>query len=255
MGKVSAECKSNISVLAREGLSTREISERLNVAQSTVAWNLKKFRETGSSTRRKGSGRPRKTTPVDDRFLEIQSRRNRFKTSLDLREDLSRATGTKISASLVRMRLLKAGLRALRPIKKPDFSQKVKSRRFLWAQEHVSWTQEMWNKVIFSDESKFKLHVGDGRILVRRKCGERLSDECLLRMPPKSEGVMVWGCFSGEKAGRMCFLTSKVNADVYLEVLKNELEPCVIELFGDNSRIIFQQDNAPCHTAKKVSGN
>lgn len=253
MGKVSEQCKSNMLILARENLTTREIGERLNIPKSTVAWNIKKNREMGGTQRKKGSGRPRKTTPVEDRFILLQSRRNRFKTSSDIRQDLERATGKKISAGLVRKRLVKAGLRALKPVQKPEFTLLVKKKRLLWAQEHVNWTPEMWNDVIFSDESKFKLHVGDGRILVRRKPGERLSNECLLRLPPKKEGVMVWGCFSGNETGRLCFLSSSVTAAVYLQVLQNEFEPSVLKLFGETCKFIFQQDNAPCHTAKIVS--
>lgn len=255
MGKISSECKANILCLSRLNLTTREISRRLNVAQQTVAWNLKKYRETGTTSRKKGSGRPKKTTPVEDRFLVLYSRRHRFKTSVDLKNDLCRATGKIISSSSVRKRLVKAGLRALKPVLKPDFPKRVREKRLLWAQEHLNWTQDMWNNVIFSDESKFKLHVGDGRILARREPKERLSSECILRMPPKTEGVMVWGCFSGDEKGRMVFLESKVTAEVYLRVLENVLEPSALELFGDTCRFIFQQDNAPCHTAKIVSMN
>lgn len=255
MGKISSECKANMVVLARENLTTREIADRLGVCQRTVAWNLKKNRERGSLGSKKGSGTPKKTTPVPDQFLILQTRRHPFRTSSEISSDLRRATGIQISLSLVRRRLVNADLRARKPVQKPDFTTKTKQKRLKWAQEHITWTQDMWNSVIFSDESKFKLHVGDGRVLVRRKAGERLSEECLRRIPPKSEGVMVWGCFSGEERGRMCFLTSKVTADVYINVLETELEPCAIELFGDTCDFIFQQDNAPCHTARKVSND
>lgn len=93
MGQVSEQCKSNMLILARENLTTREIAERLNIPKSTVARNIKKMREMGSTQRKKGSGRPRKTTPVEDRFIILQCRRNRFKTSSDIRQDLERATG------------------------------------------------------------------------------------------------------------------------------------------------------------------
>lgn len=252
MGKISNELKSNMITLSRENLSTRAIAERLCCAKSTVALVLKKYRETGKIQRIKGSGRPRKTTRVDDHFLKIYSLRNRFKTSSDIRNALYRARGTSISSSLVRYRLCKEGLRARRPIKKPYLKLVHRQKRLSWAREHVSWTEEMWGHVIFSDESKFKLHVSDGRVLVRRRVGERLSNECMETLPPKSEGVMAWGCFSGSERGRLCFTTSKVNANVYIDILENELEPTVQLLFGDTCDFIFQHDNAPCHTAKKV---
>lgn len=252
MAKISDQLKSNMVVLSRENLSAREIAERLGCAKSTVTFVLKKYRETGSFQRSKGSGRPRKTTRVEDQFIKLYSLRNRFKTSTDIRSALYRARGTTISSSLVRYRLLNEGLRARVPIKKPELKQIHRQKRLSWAQKHVSWTETMWEQVIFIDESKFKLHVGDGRLQVRRRVGERLSNECMQMLPPKSEGVMVWGCFSGEEKGRLCFVSSKVTADVYLEILETELEPSARMLFGDTSDFILQQDNAPCHTAKKV---
>lgn len=67
----------------------------------------------------------------------------------------------------------------------------TKVTRLRWAQEHLNWSSEMWSRVVFSDESKFKLHVGDGRLLVRRNPGERLSDACIQEVPNKTEGITV----------------------------------------------------------------
>ena len=45
----------------------------------------------------------------------------------------------------------------------------------------------------------------------------------------------------------------KVNGDYYREVLlKEKLLPCIKEISGDN--FIFQQDSAPAHRARSISG-
>jgi hypothetical protein len=54
-------------------------------------WKLwKRYRETGTVTRRAGTIRKRKTTVGDDdeRFLRLQALRNRKHTARDLQEDL-----------------------------------------------------------------------------------------------------------------------------------------------------------------------
>ena len=43
----------------------------------------------------------------------------------------------------------------------------------------------------------------------------------------------------------------RLNADAYQEILENYLIPS-IDLMDDKEDVIFQQDNAPCHTAHKI---
>ena len=37
--------------------------------------------------------------------------------------------------------------------KKPPLSQKTKDARLLWAKEHLNWTQEQWDSILWSDET------------------------------------------------------------------------------------------------------
>jgi transposase len=83
--------------LLEEGYSQRYVAQQLGVVQGTV-WKLwKRYRETGTVTRRAGTGRQRKTTAGDERFLRLQALRNRTHTARDLQEDLLRARETRIS--------------------------------------------------------------------------------------------------------------------------------------------------------------
>jgi hypothetical protein len=46
-------------------------------------------------------------------------------------------------------------------LEKPLLTEKQKKNRLLWAQSKVKCTDEDWSKVVFSDESKFDVSVGD----------------------------------------------------------------------------------------------
>ena len=61
---------------------------------------------------------------------------------------------------------------------------------------------------------------------------------------------MIWGCLSANGTGEIVVLEGKVNASVYLKILEEYAIPEGNRLIGEH--FVFQQDNAPIHTAKKV---
>ena len=70
-----------------------------------------------------------------------------------------------ISAQTVRNRLREAGQRACRPVVRQVLTRHHRQQRHLWAQTHRRWTRQVWRKVLFTDESRFCLTRGDGRIV------------------------------------------------------------------------------------------
>ena len=62
---------------------------------------------------------------------------------------------------------------------------------------------------------------------------------------------MVWGCIARNGFGRLHKIDGNVNVQHYLKILKNGAIQSMQHFFGDQPAI-FQQDNAPCHTAKDV---
>lgn len=233
--------------------SYREMGVRVGCSASTVSYFFKKYCHTRSLERSKGGGRQKITSGAQDQRLLHLSLTDRFKTSRELQVILKEKTGVDISGRTVRRRLQNGGLSARRPKKKPLLTKKMKKKRLEFAESHEHWTSNEWWNVIWSDESKFNLFGNDGIQFVRRRPGEAYDKKCVLQAPKHPASVMVWGCFSGDDLGKLEFLEGKVNADKYIEVLDKCLLPSVESIFAENEDFIFQQDHAPCHTAKKVS--
>ena len=151
-----------------------------------------------------------------------------------------------------RSRLQEFGLNGRRSVEKLSLSRANKHSRLRWAQLHRNSPQDYWDRVIFSDESKFNLDGSDGRLYVRRRVGERMSKTCQQLKNPRKPGVMVWGCFSSRDMGKLTVVETTLNGEAYKQVLEENLFPSTQDMFADNEDFIFQQDNAPCHKARTV---
>ena len=97
------------------GMSARHVALYFQRQKSTVSRLLDKFQETGNVADRPRSGRPRKTTSREDRFLRTSSRRSRFLSSRKLGRLLRNATGKRVCDRTVRNRLHAARLKACHP--------------------------------------------------------------------------------------------------------------------------------------------
>lgn len=140
----------------------------------------------------------------------------------------------------------------LKAKEKPLLTTKQKKRRLLWAKERKNWVQRQWNNVIWSDEARFEITVGSQHLKVVRRKNEAFRPDCLKRVVKFPASLMVWGCMSAHGVGRLHIVDGIVNANKYIDILENHLLPSISELERNNQEYIFQQDGAPCHTAKVV---
>ena len=81
--------------------------------KSTIYWIIKIFKESGSIVLKKASGRPRKSSKLQDRLLKLIQLWDRATTSTELPQEWQQA-GVRASARTVRRRLLEDGLVARR---------------------------------------------------------------------------------------------------------------------------------------------
>ncbi|GFV35075.1 transposable element Tcb2 transposase [Trichonephila clavipes] len=112
------------------------------------------------------SGRPRGTTPADDRYIVLQARRNRRQTAGEIARHTTQATGRPISRFTVARRLHGGGLFARRPVRCVPLTPAHRRKRSLWCREHRNWRNNEWGRVFFTDESRFSLSSDSHRILI-----------------------------------------------------------------------------------------
>ncbi|GFW80843.1 transposable element Tcb2 transposase [Trichonephila clavipes] len=190
---------------------------------------IRKLEEGRSVTRTAirgfSSGRPRGTTPADDRYIVLQARRNRWQTEGEIARHTTQATGRPISRFTVARRLHGGGLFARRPVRCVPLTPAHRRRH----------------------ENRFSLSSDSHRILIWREWGSRNHPSNIIeRDRYGSRGVLVWGgIMLGSRTELHIFDAGSVNGTRYC----NEILLPYVRLFRGamGLQFLFMDDNAPCH--------
>ena len=151
--------------MLESGVSQRSVAGIRNVSQSVISLMWNRHLTHWDPSHGHGGGHDRATTQRQNRFLLIQSGRQRFPNHTSLNNKFRNGTGVRISTQTVRNKLHEFGLNARRPaIRVPLTRQRVHDR-LDFARIHVRWTIHDWTPVLFTDESRFYLDFTDRRQL------------------------------------------------------------------------------------------
>ncbi|GFU91059.1 transposable element Tcb2 transposase [Trichonephila clavipes] len=170
---LNAFTRSRIVGKLEEGRSVTSVAAEFGIAHSIVSRLWRQFQTTGTAIRGFSRGRPRGTTPADDRYIVLQARRNRRQTAGEIARHTTQATGRPISRFTVARRLHGGNLFARRPVRCVPLTPAHRRRRSQWCREHRNWRDNEWGRVLFTDESRFSLSNDSRRILIWRERGSR----------------------------------------------------------------------------------
>ncbi|GFV86459.1 transposable element Tcb1 transposase [Trichonephila clavipes] len=200
-----------------EGRSVTSVAAEFGIAYSIVSRLWRQFQTTGTAIRGFSSGRPRGTTPADDRYIVLQGRRNRRQTAGEIARHTTQATGRPVSRFTVARRLHGGGLFARRPVRCVPLTPAHRRRRSLWCREHRNWRDNEWGRVLFTDESRFSLSSDSHRILIWRERGSRNHPSNIIeRDRYGGHGVLVWGgIMLGSRTDLHIFDAGSVNGTRY----------------------------------------
>ena len=150
------------------GISFSCVARKLRVSRQIVSRWWKRFIQSGAVMKSTSSGRPPKTSGRSNRLLVRIAKRNRLGSSTSLLH----LWNERVRVWTVRRRLRRAGLSQFRCPIKPFLSAANKEARYCWAQNHNLWTEERFRRVVWTDESRFRLFVNDGRLKIWRQRGQ-----------------------------------------------------------------------------------
>ena len=250
--KLSIATRWQVVGMANTGLSCRRIAVHFGVNHTVIIRLVQRYRQTGSVEDRPRAGRPRKTTPREDRNLSRQARLKPFSSADQLRRLWS--IGGRVSVRTVIRRLHSFRLRARRPIKRPELTLRHRKTRLQWARNHRRWTLRSWRRIHWSDESRFLLKPVDGRTRVWRERNTAYRDNNILGTTAfGGGGVTVWGCFSHDCKLDMHVLHGTLNGQRYRDDILNTIVSPHFDNHALADRPVFQDDNARPHRARIVN--
>ena len=246
--------KTRALTLLGQGVSVIRVAASLNVNRITI-YKLKKAAATlpegGVPPRKQGSGGKRKTSPRTDKVLKREVMQNPSMTASELKKKHPDLLGN-VAIRTIQHRLQKdLGLPCRRAAKKPLLTDAMKKKRITFAKKYKDWTSEQWKKVMWSDESTFRLVRGGSKVVRRPSNVSRYDPRFTVKTVKHPESVMVWGCFSGIKGrGGLYFLpkNNTMRGDNYVDVLKDHL----LTFWHIHGCNIFMHDGAPAHKSQKV---
>jgi len=171
----------------------------------------------------------RHTIPAEDETIIQHMKANPFQPA----NKIPAALGLNVSGRIAQMRLHAAGLKCRKAAKKPLLTPRHKDQRVDFAMNHLDFTDEEWQKVIWMDEKTFSTDK-DGRYRVWRTDNTRYDQNNIL--PSISSGHITaafWGWMSADDSGDLVEIGSNLNAEQYVNILDEVMLPNVRRRYGE----------------------
>ena len=249
MVQLTPDSKCKILAFSEMKLSGSNISKKLGIPVSTVNRILARHKKTGTVTRKKGSGRPKKIKQDIKKLLLDEIAVNPKISLRKLSKKIESINQEKISICTIKRALNSENIGAFSPLKKPLLRPIHIKKRFEISRNLIKMPEVKAKTIIFSDESKFNLFYSDGQQHVWRKPKTGLENKHIQKTIKGGGGsVMVWACFSHEGIGRIHIIEGVMNGAMYVDILSRNLFESANEM--GLKTFIFQQDNDPKHTSK-----
>lgn len=250
MHKITTALTNRVLALLDSGTSGAKISQELSLGLGTISRIRSQHR---SYLPKSSGGRPVKLSSANIDYARRVIRMGKVDNAVQVAKALQDVTNQPISAQTIRRQLKSKGMRPVVKRKRPLLKPHHRRARMEFAERHLEWTIEDWKKVWWSDETKINRLGSDGRKYVWKDVGEGLSDRVVEGTVKFGGGnLMMWGCMGWDGVGYATKIDGRMDGDLYMAILEDELQQ-TLEFYDKSvDDIIFQQDNDPKHTSKKV---
>ncbi|GFU72559.1 transposable element Tc1 transposase [Trichonephila clavipes] len=135
------------------GWSMCHVAGQVDRSECAVRNCWEQWRREGTHARKTGSGTTRKTTRSKDRRIMRKALVDPTVTRSTMRADI----GVAIVPHTISRHLAEANLKSKRPFRALPLTPEHRQLRLQWCQARSMWNVADWQKIVFSDESRFVL--------------------------------------------------------------------------------------------------
>ena len=250
--------------MLKAGLAQKDVASRFQVSLRSIErwWRNEKLGKSQETKSRPGR---KSTIQKAAKIIISKSLGKRCKSTRILAEIVSRR-GYPISHSTVHRHLRdNLGMKSYKRPKMPKLTQRMKENRLKFAVSHKEWTLEDWKRVLWSDEAPFQLFSTPNRQNDRvwAQNSNQVEPYIQVKFPGK---IHVWGMMSHQAISDLHIVPPKqtINGCYYRDCILEKTCKDAIDRHSENgsildrpmlpdmSKLIFMQDGAPAHTAKKT---
>ncbi|GFU38380.1 transposable element Tc1 transposase [Trichonephila clavipes] len=224
--------------------STHRVAGQVDRSECAVRNCWEQWTREGTQVRKSGSGATWKNTRREDRRIMRQALVKPTVTRSTIRTD----AGVAIVPQTISRHLAEENLKSKGPFLALPLTPEHRQLRLQWCPATSMWNVTYWQKVVFSDESRFDDNRSDdNRVRVWMcSCEWYNSPLTVLRHTAHTAGVMVWGAIAYDSRSTLIVMRGTSTGQRYADdILRPHVGPFLNGLPG----AIFQQDNAHPQTA------
>ncbi|GFU75315.1 transposable element Tc1 transposase [Trichonephila clavipes] len=172
------------------GWSTCRVAGQVDRSECAFRNCWVQWTREGIHARKAGSEATRKTTMRENRRIVRQAVVDPTVTRSTIRAEV----GVSNVPKTISRHVSEANLKFKRPFSALPLTTEHRQLRLHRGQARSMWNVTDWQKVVFSDESRFVLGTDDYSVRVLRLPGERYdSPHIVLRHTARTAGAMIWG--------------------------------------------------------------
>lgn len=226
----------------QQGLSAKDLAAIYGVTSRTIN-TIKRGKH---QIRRRCGGRPRSTTKLEDDKIRLEIKKHCFTPVRHLQREFL----PEYSRTLLQRRMKSFGLKQVAAAVKPPLNRYQKKARLAFAKMYSDRPVSFWRSVYFADEcvvrrEPWSLHpkVISGSQFDRRALP-------IVQKVAHPDQAFCWFAIKHGQPVRWVTVDGSMDSGKFVTTVKQNF---ATELRARTTgKVVIVQDNAPCHTSKKV---
>ncbi|GFU47853.1 transposable element Tcb1 transposase [Trichonephila clavipes] len=190
------------------GWSTCRVTGQADHSDCAVRNCWEQWTREGTHVRKTGTGATRKTTSRENRRIVRQALVDPSVTRSTIRADV----GVAIVPQTISRLNLEANLKYKLPFRALPLTPEHRQLHLQWCEARSMWNVTDWQKVVFSDESRFVLWTDDNPVRVSGTI-----PHTVLRHTTRTAGVMVWGAIAYDSRSTLIVMRGTLTGQRYVD--------------------------------------